>query len=660
MQQVVFRLLGPPEILHKDQLIKIPRRRSRALLYYLVCTQAPQPRERLLTLLCGDVDEESARHTFKTLLAEVRGLLRGFDSSIEWIINDGDQLKLNPRAPLWLDAEIFEKVTAVTSHNLSQAIELYRGDFLDGFFLKDAPNFDTWVRSARDHFHRLYLTTLRRLAELYESENQLEQAITCTQMLLTTDPLLEEAYARLMRLYWTADNRVEAIRQYERLCAVLAQELAVKPSPSTQALYEQITLQRSWSPVSQPVAQVSLSPIPQEQPYYSSPQLALTPGQSPAPAPLPFVGRTAEMEWLQQHLTGPANQYPLLLLQGEAGAGKTCLIQQMCEHICSSWLILRSSCQEIEQAHAYHALVEALRQGLPMRDLSQFDLPGVWHTQLAQLLPDLFPFATLPLERTAIEPLVLADALVALLNQLARPDRPLLLILDDIHWADAATLALLGHLASHVQLGSVFLLGSFCEALAEKRLEPLQRSTARRNALAELTLSLLTTEELEQLVSLSLATDHRSHISAEDRAALTSWCYQRSEGHPLIASAWLSIALKEPGMPLQLPDGPVPAPVETQVKHQLAHLSHDARSLLTSAAFLGSSFDLLAAAQLVHLTSCATIAASNELLQRTLIIEAPAPDSGHYSFAHTAVREVLLAHTSAIQRHLLQRAAQSL
>lgn len=659
MQQVVFRLLGPPEILYKDQLIRIPRRRSRALLYYLVCTQAPQPRERLLTLLCGDVDEENARHTFKTLLAEVRGLLRGLDASIEWIINDGGQLKLSPRAPLWLDTEIFEKVTAITSHNLSQAIDLYRGSFLDGFFLKDAPDFDAWVRSARDHFHRLYLTTLRRLAELYELENQLEQAITCTQMLLTADPLLEEAYARLMRLYWATDNRVEAIRQYERLCAVLAQELAVKPSPSSQALYEQITLQHSWAPPSQPATPASFLVTPPKEPKYSIPQLALALDQS-ASASMPFVGRRAEMEWLQHHLVGAANQYPLLLLQGEAGAGKTCLIQRMCEQICSSWLILRSECQEIEQAHAYYALVEALHQGLPRKDLSQFDLPGIWRAQLAQLLPDLFSFATSAPKPATIEPLVLADALVALLNQLAHPHRPLLLILDDVHWADAATLALLGHLASHVQRGNVFLLGAFCEALAEKRLEPLQRSATRRDALVELTLSPLSLEDIELLVFLSFASTHQSQVPAEDHAALARWCYQRSEGNPFVASSWLSVALKEPGKPLRLLDEAIPAPVETLVKHQLAHLSHNARLLLTSAAFLDSPFDLLAAAQLVPLTSQETIASSNELLQKAFIIEAPAPNACRYIFVHHVTREVLLADTSAIQRQLLQRAIQSL
>src|SRR5215472_11580980 len=100
MQQVIFQLLGPPEIRYKEQLVKIPRRRSRALLYYLACTQTPQPRERLLALLCGEVDEESARHTFKTLLAEVRALFRGFDAEIDWIMSDDDQLRLNPLAPL--------------------------------------------------------------------------------------------------------------------------------------------------------------------------------------------------------------------------------------------------------------------------------------------------------------------------------------------------------------------------------------------------------------------------------------------------------------------------------------------------------------------------------------------------------------------------------
>ncbi len=481
MQQVVFRLLGPPEIRYQDQLVKIPRRRSRALLYYLVCTQTPQPRERLLTLLCGEVDEESARRIFKTLLAEVRALLRSFDTSIEWIISDADQLKLKPSAPFWLDTEIFEKVTAITSRGLSQAIDLYRGDFLDGFYLKDSPGFEAWTRSTRDHFRRLYLTTLRRLAELYESDKQLEQAIACIQMLLATDPLQEEAYAHLMRLSWASGKRIEALRQYEHLCTILAQELAIKPSPTTQALYEQI-VHRSKEPFSRPPEPAFFVPAQQEQVWQPSSQATSIPDLPSPPTLLP-------MEWLQYHLTGSDNQYPLLLLHDRTGFGKIRLIQEIIANICPSWLVLQGTCQEVEQEHAYHAIVEALRQGLVGEDTSRIDLPEVWIAQIAQLLPDIFRSATAPLQYTLIEPLILADALVALFNKLAHPQRPLLLILDDLHWADTPTFALLGHLARHVRRGHVFLLGVFCDDLAQEQLEPLRRSALRQHTLAELVLS---------------------------------------------------------------------------------------------------------------------------------------------------------------------------
>lgn len=657
MQQVIFRLLGPPEIRYKEELIRITRRRSRALLYYMVCTHTPQPRERLLALLCGEIDEESARHTFKTLLAEVRSLLRGFDSTIEWIVGDGDQLTLNPLAPLWLDTEIFEKATAATSRNLNQAINLYRGDFLDGFFLKDSPGFETWVRSTRDHFHHIYLSALRHLAELYESEDQLEQAITCTQMVLTSDPLTEEAHARLMRLYLMAGERVEALRQYERLCIILANELAIKPSASTQALYEQIAHSSRW-----PTAAKSSAPVPHLQPN----QVQTRPSSVPATGELselpvlPFVGRTKELVWLQDQLKGPANHHPLLLIQGEAGIGKTRLIQETLRRFCSSWMILRGTCHEIEREHPYHAISEALRQGLAEEDLTQLNLPRPWLTQIAQLIPDLLQSNSTVLELRPIEPIILADALVALFNQLARPQRPLLFVLEDLHWADTTTLALLGHQARHVRQGSVFLLGTFCKAIAGERLAPLQQSPYRQRGMAELTLSPLEPEDISELATLFLSRHYTSARQAKDSEFLVNWCCQRSEGNPFFAVEWLSLAVRERDAGQNLPDILIPDPVETLIKNQLRLLSHDATSLLTAAAFLGVSFNLLTAAALMDFDKRTTIAASDELIKREFVVEAPAAGSGYYTFTHCAVRDVILSTMSTPQRHLLHQLSKAL
>lgn len=508
MQQVIFRLLGPPEISYNEQLIRIPRRRSRALLYYMISTHMPQPRERLLALLCGEMDDESARHAFKTILAEVRAQLRTFDASTEWITGDGDLLTFNPLAPIWLDTEIFEKDTAATSRNLNRAIQLYRGDFLDGFFLKDSSSFDSWIRSTRDHFRHRYLSALRQLAELNEANSQLEQAITCIHLLLDADPLAEEARAYLMRLYWMMGDRTEALRQYERLRALLAQELAVKPSSTTQALYEQIARSSKW-----PVVTSALSPLFSRSPTSSSlveqdtTKLIFSRPALPPEEALPtlFVGRTRELAWLRERLTGSTNDAPLLFLSGEAGCGKTALLRELLRHGYADWLVLSGTCQQVERTHAYHAIIEALRHGLQERDLSQVHLPGSWCAALARFLPDLFPLDEPGSERGPVEPIIFADALVALFEQLAGPQRPVLLQLDDLHWADKATLALLGHLARHVKRGCVYILCTIQSGCSEKRLAPLRQSAARQHALAELAIPPLTQEEASGITTLHVS-----------------------------------------------------------------------------------------------------------------------------------------------------------
>ncbi|HZU67195.1 MAG TPA: AAA family ATPase [Ktedonobacteraceae bacterium] len=494
MQQLIFRLLGPPEISYNERLIRIPRRRSRALLYYMVSTHTPQPRERLLALLCGEMDEESARHAFKTALAEVRAQLRSFDASVEWITGDGDLLTFNPLAPIWLDTEIFEKDTAATSRNLNQAIQLYRGDFLDGFFLKDSTSFDAWVRSTRDHFRHRYLSALRQLAELNEADQQYEQAITCLHLLLDADPLAEEAHACLMRLYWTMGDRTEALRQYERLRTVLAQELSVKPSATTRALYEQIVHSSKWPATSTP-SRISSSPSPLSStlsPAIQGPPtfLPVRPALEPIEAsPSLLVGRIHELAWLQQRLAGSTLDAPLLLLFGEAGSGKTALLNELRKRLPADWLVLWGACQQVERKLPYHAIIEALRGGLKEQDIHRVNLPGIWFAALARFLPDLFPCEVTWQERGPIEPLIFADAIVALFDQLAQPQRPVLLQLDDLHWADKATLALVGHLVRHTKRGSVYILGTARTGRAEKRLTPLRQSAFRQNALAELVLS---------------------------------------------------------------------------------------------------------------------------------------------------------------------------
>ncbi len=649
MYQLIVRLLGSPEIAYGEQIVKIPRRRSRALLFYMLCTQTPQPRERLLALLCGEMDERSARHTFKTLLAEVRALLRNLDPSVEWIIGDTDQLTLNHLAPLWIDTEVFE--TNITAHprNLTSAIKLYRGDFLDGFFLKDAPAFESWTRSTRDHFLHLYIDGLRRLAEVYETQGQILPAIDCTQTLLHTDPFLEEEHARLMRLFWISGNRVEALRQYERLCDLFAEELGIKPSTSSQKLYEQIAQSN------EPSTTVSLAPVvPGSTGASASSPLPVAKTAAVKKRVPPLLGRNEELAWVQKHLTDPDAGAVFLLLQGEAGVGKTRLLDAVVEHYGSAWRVLRGRFQEVEQDHPYHALLAACRQSLHMEDLAHLHMPRVWLNELVCLLPDLFSPEVVPEVSVSGNPTQVADAFVALLNQLATPQRPLLLVLDDLHWADATTIALLGHLTQHVQRGRVFLLGAARSGHATKRLAPLCRSGRWQRSCAALNIARLSSQDIATIASFVLADQRPLGGKYEDPGGvLRHICYQYSEGNPFLALEWLQLArqaLSAGDKIGNLSALPTPEAVRVFVQAQVERLSTDAAILLDAATVLGNPFDPLAAARMAGLSRHGAIASLRELIEDALIVDYPMAGHGLCAFAHHVIRDVLLEKISPAQR----------
>lgn len=671
MQQVIFHLLGPPEIYYNDQPIRIPRRRSRALLYYMVSTHTPQPRERLMTLLCGEMDEESARRAFKTMLAEVRSQLRSIDPSIDWIISDEDRLTFNPLAPIWLDTEIFEKDTANVQRNLNQAIKLYRSNFLDGFFLKGAPDFNSWVQSTRDHFHYLYMRALQQMANVYEANHQLDEAITCMHMLLAVDPLSEDAHAHLMRLHWLAGDRTQALRQYERLGKMLEEEFSVQPLATTQALYQQIA--RSTDVHAPPPP--PLVPATRVIPVHAVPIVPNTPLQAAVEIPvvdvmLPYVGRMRELGWLRDHLIGHENEHPLLLVRGEVGMGKTRLLQEMTRCHCANWLVLRGTCQEAEGKNRYHPLVQALRSGLDQKDVAHLELYPVWRAQLERLVPDLFYIGGTgsavdtsncdsfePARASRSEATLLADALVVLLNGLATPQRPLLLLLDDVHWCDKYTLGLLGHLARYVRRREVFLLSAYSPGGGAKRLTALRNNAARLGVLSELELGPLSSADTSELVTLFGTIDDPGSVPhhTADGLSVHDWCYRQSEGNPLYALAWLEAGWDRL-------ETFVPERIESQVATQLGRLSRHAQNLLMLAACSQEEFDLALAGSLLSYTLTMTLAASAELIEQRLIVAVPAPVTSIYmlyTFAHRTARACVLALMTDIERYMLQRAVQS-
>jgi DNA-binding SARP family transcriptional activator len=222
--------------------MEVPR--LQALLAYLVLHRgAPQSRTHLASMLWPDSTQEQAYTNLRNLLYKLRQALPDSDHylvvkrhMLMWQKNDFwtmDVLEFERAVHMSKQAESMENHTLVR-RALEKAMELYRGDLLPGCY-------DEWIVQERERFSQMFLEVLEKLLCLQEKEGDFPGAIRVAQHLLREDPLQEESYRHLMRLYAASGNRAAAVRVYQKCVAALERELAVEPDPETRRVYEQLT-----------------------------------------------------------------------------------------------------------------------------------------------------------------------------------------------------------------------------------------------------------------------------------------------------------------------------------------------------------------------------------------------------------------------------------
>ncbi len=271
----------------------------RALLAYLaVEAEVPHRREKLAGLLWPDWPERAARANLSRALTNLRHSIGDRDATSPILFASRQAIQFNRAGGAWVDVTAFQDLTGLRDlSDLTQAVDLYRGPFLEGFSLSGCPEFEEWVLFEGERFQRLALQALDQLSESYEKEGELEPALQHAWRQVELAPWQESAHQQVMRLLARTGQRGAAIAHYETCRQCLADELGVEPSTETVALYEQIR-------------QETLAPRPSPTPMHN------------LRAPLtPFVGREAELAELGERLSDPACR--LLTLVGPGGIGKT-------------------------------------------------------------------------------------------------------------------------------------------------------------------------------------------------------------------------------------------------------------------------------------------------------------------------------------------------
>ena len=249
MSRLSLFTLGQPRIELGDVPIKLQSRKTIALLVYLAVTGERHNRDSLVGLLWPDSNQSRARTTLRHNLYILNKTL-----GANWLDVDRETVGLNPDSDTYLDAGHFlNLLSQCRTHDhprdqicpdctilLTQAVELYRDDFLKGFSLKDSINFDDWQFFESQILHRELTGALERLVQCLSLKGEYRSAVSHAQRWLALDPLHEPAHCQLIKLYAWAEERSRALGQYEECVKTLREQVDAAPLETTTELYQAI------------------------------------------------------------------------------------------------------------------------------------------------------------------------------------------------------------------------------------------------------------------------------------------------------------------------------------------------------------------------------------------------------------------------------------
>jgi DNA-binding SARP family transcriptional activator len=227
--KLTLRLFGPPQIIVDEVPLKEPLlSKAQAILYYLAATGRPQSRTTLAGLLWGDMTEDTARTNLRKALADLRQALADF------VLIDRQTVSLRTERRIQIDVvEFLDKIKltaeTVDFEALEEAIGLYQGDFLAGFYVRNAPDFESWLYTEQARLREMVVQALHLLSGHYAQLGDTTRGIGYVRQLLALEPWREEAHRHLMDLLAQAGQRGAALAQYEICRQVLAEELGVEP-----------------------------------------------------------------------------------------------------------------------------------------------------------------------------------------------------------------------------------------------------------------------------------------------------------------------------------------------------------------------------------------------------------------------------------------------
>jgi DNA-binding SARP family transcriptional activator len=606
---LALHCLGPPSVRvdGREAPPDVLWRKHVALLTYLALSpDGTRSRSHLLGLLWAESSEDKARRSLNEAVRRLRSAL-----GTQRLLTRGDALQLNA-SELEIDVRQFETLRA---EGQLRALELLRGEFLEGFHVDDARGFEDWMEVQRAQIRQAATGLLVARGEEQLAVNRYVEARALARRALALDPFSEPALALGMRSAALEGDSSGALALYHDVADRVAREIGETPSGALSALAARIRA-GTWQ----------------------------RPGTRHSDLEPPLIGRREAHAQLFARLDRYPREGPAcLVIVGDPGSGRTRLLAACAERLAlAGATVATAGLLEGDHDAPWSTLRALMRGGLQLA-------PGVTGTDhvglrvLAGIVPELAERVA-PLETHDVAQV--SDALASCVGAVAA-ENPLAVLIDDAQWADGSTLAALRAVWSREQRAALVLVLTLehgAELSAELR--ALVGSVGREIPGAVVRLEPLTHEDIAALTEATAPWC----TGKEERDRLARRVAQESGGNPFLAVT----LLHELGQTASLRHGLVEWPpaggtldsslpiavsevVRSAVAARVARLDEDSTAVLRAASIAGDVLDPAVLTEVSGLLPTRVEAALDRLERERFVVF----DGGRYRFTGRLIAAVI-------------------
>lgn len=670
MSAIRIQMFGPFRVWRQGDLVldnAWPTQKSKSLLKILLSEAGHLvSTDRLIEYLWPDLGVDKARNNLWVTVSQARRVLQPELTRREqsdYILRSAEGYSFDTSSDYWLDVDAFRSALAEARaatgwpakiKPLENARLLYGGAYLE-----EDP-YEEWTLDRREELCTAYIDLLADLAEAQARLGRYHRAAALCREALTQDRTRESIYQCLMTYHYRAGEQSLAIRAYEECRKILWDDLGVEPSPETGDLYQQILRRQLDNPVNEDIFP------PADEGQYENARLATA----------EFVGRSVELGQLTT-LVDRINRGPgsLALIEGEPGIGKSRLIQEVSAYAHQRGLPHYAiSCYQIEQSTPFQPIIELIDQmraagtdslfrSLPPASLAEI---GTLDPEAARLVPNLStPLSGLNEAHQAR----LFKALVELLAAAAGDDG-LLLTIDDIHWADQASLSFFHHLARQTAKQRILLIMTYRadESAADLALSAFIVSLRREPYARMIRLKRLSLADIQHILAPLFPSSSLASNGEEAGLELATWLHQETDGNPFFLVTILQSLIEQSGitgsdgLPWEKLRSDLPATgsrlalpeaLRDSVRERLRRLPASRGTVLETAAVIGRRFEFSTLEAVSRQNPLDLLESIDDLLHRDLLRENE--DGRHYDFSHDKIREVVYGDMSRARRAYLHR-----